>query len=172
MGRKAATKATPEKEVNELAKAQFVAALAAGATVLLAAQEARINKTTAYRWRESDAEFAAAWDEALEEGTDWLEQEAIRRGRDGVRKPIYQSGKLVGHVQEYSDTLLIFMLKARRPEVYRERASLEHTGPGGKELPAPASSGVLVVPGVINDPSAWTALVQAAPPQPQPGKSV
>lgn len=168
MGRKAATKATPEKEVNDLAKAVIIAALAAGSTVLLAAQEAGVNKTTAYRWRESDEDFAQAWDEALEEGTDRLEQEALRRARDGVSKPVFHKGSVVGHVQEYSDTLAIFLLKARRPEVYRERASLEHTGPGGKELPASVTTvqaGVLVVPGVLQDAKAWTQLVQGAAPK-------
>lgn len=167
MGRKAATKATPEKEVNDLAKAVIIAALAAGSTVLLAAQEAGVNKTTAYRWRESDKDFAQAWDDALEEGTDRLEQEALRRARDGVSKPVFHKGNVVGHVQEYSDTLAIFLLKARRPEVYRERASLEHTGPNGQPLPASTTTvqaGVLVVPGVIQDPGAWSALVQGPKP--------
>jgi hypothetical protein len=165
MGRKAATKATPEKAFKCEAMVIFLAALASGLTITLAAQEACINKVTAYRWRQADREFAEAWDEALDEANDRLEQEALRRGRDGVSKPVYQGGRLVGRVQDYSDTLLIFMLKARRPEVYRERASFEHTGKGGKELPAAASnttvrSGVLVVPGIIEDPAAWTALVQ------------
>jgi hypothetical protein len=34
----------------------------------------------------------------------------------------------VGFIQEYSDTLLIFLLKGLRPEKYRER--FEHSGPG------------------------------------------
>ena len=160
MGRKA-TKATSEKEASETAKEIFLAAVCGGSTITLAAQEAGINRGTAYRWRGEDASFSDAWDDALDEGTDRLEQEAVRRGRDGVTKPVYQGGKLVGKVQEYSDTLLIFMLKARRPEIYRERATFEHTGKGGSELPATvAPSGVLVVPGVIHDPAAWTALVQ------------
>lgn len=29
---------------------------------------------------------------------------------------------------EYSDTLLIFLLKGARPEVYRERADVRHSG--------------------------------------------
>lgn len=34
-----------------------------------------------------------------------------------------------------SDTLMIFLLKARRPEQYRERFQTEHTGPNGQPLP-------------------------------------
>lgn len=160
MGRKAATKATPEKEVNDMAKAVFLAGLIEGSTVTIAAEAAGIDRATAYRWREADNEFGKAWDEALEAGTDRLEQEALRRARDGVTKPVYQGGKEVGQVQEYSDTLMIFLLKGRRPEKFRERVSAELTGAGGKDLPVPA--GVLVVPGLMQDSVAWAQQVQAA----------
>jgi AcrR family transcriptional regulator len=204
MGRKAATKATPEKEVNDLAKAVFLARLVDAMTITVAAESAGIDRATAYRWRESDAEFAEAWDAALEAGTDRLEQEAIRRARDGVEEPVVYQGQLTpifernedGSVRmvdleepdgqggtrvvrtpvlardadgnpryltlrKPSDTLMIFLLKARRPDTYRERVSAELTGKGGKDLPGPAS-GVLVVPGLMPDTAAWAAAVQGA----------
>ena len=34
-------------------------------------------------------------------------------------------GGLVGKTREYSDLLLIFLLKARRPEKFRDNAKLE-----------------------------------------------
>ncbi len=33
-----------------------------------------------------------------------------------------------GYVRRYSDTLAIFLLKARRPEKYGDRAQTEHSG--------------------------------------------
>ena len=33
---------------------------------------------------------------------------------------------MVGHVTEYSDTLLTFLLKANAPEKYRERVQIDH----------------------------------------------
>jgi hypothetical protein len=57
-----------------------------------------------------------------------MEQEAIRRGQHGVEKPVFQGGKEVGAVREFSDTLLIFMLKSRKPETYRENVKVEHAG--------------------------------------------
>jgi hypothetical protein len=51
-----------------------------------------------------------------ETGTDLLEDEALRRAEDGVAEPRFYEGRLCGHVQKYSDTLLIFLLKARRPQ--------------------------------------------------------
>lgn len=209
MGRKAATKATPEKEVNELAMLVFLSAVSEGATIGEAAHEAGVNRKTVYRWKESDAEFAEAWDESLEEGTELLEREAVRRAVHGVEEPVIYQGQLTpiyehnpdgtlkmvetrernakgrmvtaykpvqavdadGNprfltVRKPSDTLMIFMLKSRRPNTYRERGSIEHTGAGGKPLvPAVAASGVLVVPGIMADASAWTAQVQKATPE-------
>ena len=162
----AETSGTPENEEDDVTKMVFLVELNAGETVRDAARTACVGRATIYRWRDDDEEFAEAWDDAIDAGTELLELEAIRRGRDGVRKPVFHQGQICGHVQEYSDTLLIFMLKARRPQVYRDRASLEHTGPNGQPLPAPTTTvqaGVLVVPGVIQDPNAWSALVQGGP---------
>jgi hypothetical protein len=208
MGRKAATKATSEKDQNDLAMLVFLTALSEGATIGEAAHEAGINRVTAYRWKESDGDFAAAWDESLEEGTELLEREAVRRAVHGVEEPVIYQGQLTpiyehnpdgtlkmvetrernakgrmvtvhkpvqavdaeGNprfltIRKPSDTLMIFMLKSRRPNTYRERGSIEHTGAGGKPLAAPVvGGGVLVVPGIMNDVAAWTNMVQKATP--------
>ena len=60
-------------------------------------------------------------------GTDALEDEALRRAFHGSERPVFQGKELVGYVRDYSDTLLIFMLKARRPEKYRERFTPQST---------------------------------------------
>ena len=54
-----------------------------------------------------------------------LEPEAIRRAVEGVEKPVYQGGELVGYVREYSDTLLIFLLKGGKPHKYRENIKID-----------------------------------------------
>jgi hypothetical protein len=41
--------------------------------------------------------------------------------RDGVKRPVVYMGQVVGYVQEYSDSLLKFLLEAKRPAVYRGR---------------------------------------------------
>lgn len=115
-GRKACTKSTPEKEVKANAIRTFVERLTRGETITAASKAAGVCRKTAYNWRDSDKEFAEAWDDAIEVGTEKLETEATRRALDG------------------SDTLLIFLLKARRPKVYRERVSTEVTGPNGQPL--------------------------------------
>lgn len=115
-GRKACTKRTPEKDIKANNQRVFVEQLVKGQTITAAAKASGICRRTAYSWRESDKTFAEAWDDALEIGTEKLETEATRRALEG------------------SDTLLIFLLKARRPKVYRERVSTEVSGPDGQPL--------------------------------------
>lgn len=92
----------------------FLSTLAETGVVSTAAAVSGVARVTVYAHRNSDAEFASQWESAIEEANDKLESEAIRRGTRGVKKPVYQGGKRVGYIREYSDTLLIFLLKCRR----------------------------------------------------------
>ena len=69
----------------------------------------------------TDPAFAAAWDDALEAAVDQLEAEARHRAIDGVEQPHFHQGKVCGTVRKYSDALLMFLLRAHRPETYRDR---------------------------------------------------
>ncbi len=109
-------------------KDKFLQALATGLSVTSAAAKAGRHRNSFYKLAKRDPEFAQAREEAIEAGTEVLEDEALRRARDGTDKPIYQGGKKVGSVREYSDTLLIFLLKARNPAKYRERVNANVTG--------------------------------------------
>lgn len=99
----------------------FLQLLEETANVSKACELTAYPRRTAYEHRMRDPEFAKAWEAALETGTDALEDEAIRRAYQGISKAVYYGGKLVGYAREYSDTLLIFMLKARRPERFKDR---------------------------------------------------
>lgn len=93
-----------------------------------------ISRFTAYAWRDNDRNFAAEWERAKEAGVDALEDEARRRAFEGTAKPVFHQGIQCGTIQEYSDTLTIFLLKGARPEKYRERTSTELTGKNGGPL--------------------------------------
>lgn len=112
-------------------KAAFLVEFAKRGIVTTAARSIDVDRATVYRWYESDPAFALAFDDAKEQATDAMENEARRRAVDGVDKPVFQGGELVGYIREYSDTLLTKMLAANRPEKYRERASVEVTGKDG-----------------------------------------
>ena len=87
---------------------KFLESLAGGSTVERAARIAGVHRVTAWRRRKEDKEFDEAWDQALESGTDILEEICFKRAA------------------EHSDMLLMFLLKARRPEKFMERQRLEH----------------------------------------------
>lgn len=107
-------------------KPAFLSALAESGNVKLACQAARVSRSTVYEWRGEDPEFAAAWEAALAEAVESLEAEAYRRAVKGTLKPVFQGGKLAGKVREYSDTLLIFLMKGAAPQKYRD--TLKHEG--------------------------------------------
>lgn len=115
-------------------KNAFLAAYAELGTITHAAERVNVERRTVYRWRDKDPTFAAALETASEVAAERLEQEARRRAVEGVEKPVYQGGKLVGSVREYSDTLLIFLLKGAMPDKYRDRVSSEISGHGGGPL--------------------------------------
>lgn len=95
----------------------LLSAIASGCTLRAAAIKAGVDLMTAHGWI-SDATFAAAFHAAEAAGTDVIEEEAFRRAVKGVEKPVYRAGEVVGHVADYSDTMLMFLLKARRPDRY------------------------------------------------------
>lgn len=115
--------------------------LAKRGIVLDACLVAGVSRTTAYEWKNTDPEFAAVWDEALETAADVLEAETWRRAVEGTRKPVIgrvakdQDGILEDengeplYLREYSDTLMVKLLGARRPEKFRERTREDPTPP-------------------------------------------
>ncbi len=109
----------------------FLTKLAETGNVSTSCRAAKIERSTAYRLRWSDETFKTAWDEALDIATGLLEDEAWRRAEQGWLEPVFQKGDKVGEVRKFSDTLLIFLLKAHNPKKYRENIDVTS---GGKPL--------------------------------------
>jgi pyruvate/2-oxoglutarate dehydrogenase complex dihydrolipoamide acyltransferase (E2) component len=107
---------------------KFLDALILDPNVSRAAAIAGIGRQHAYAVREKNADFAECWDEAVETAVDALESEVRRRALDGVTRPIYQGGRLVGFVREHSDHLAGLLLKAHRPQKYRDVQEIQHKG--------------------------------------------
>lgn len=99
-----------------------------------ASRDCGISLRQTYHWLELDPNFAKAYYDAREHYLAKLEAEADRRAVEGVDRPVFYRGEICGHVTEFSDSLLMFRLKALAPQKYRERQSLEHSGPEGKPI--------------------------------------
>lgn len=122
------TRVTPKKGQW---KPIFLSALRRCANVSRSASEAEISRKTAYKERQDSTTFRDAWDDAIEEGLDYLEEEARRRAYEGTLEPVFYKGEHVGLIRKFSDTLTIFLLKGRRPDVYGDRLKQEVTGKNG-----------------------------------------
>jgi hypothetical protein len=85
---------------------RFIESFRATGNVRLSASSAGIDRDTAYKRRGRDPRFAAAWAQAREDAIDVLEAEARRRALS------------------VSDALLMFLLRAHRPALYRERVDV------------------------------------------------
>jgi hypothetical protein len=111
-------------KLDEVAKADYLRFLPKLVTAALALKAAGATAAQLARWREDDAAFCVE-ERWIREGiADQLEAEAVRRAFRGVKRPVYQGGLLAGYLTEYSDTLLVFVLKAMRPERFRDRAEI------------------------------------------------
>ena len=109
-------------------KPAFIEALRATGSVTRAAKYAGRSRNQAYYVRRQSEDFAAQWDDALEEGTDLLDAEARRRAVTGTDKPVFYKGEVVGSITTYSDRLLMFLLRAHRPQVFRDGGKVKQPG--------------------------------------------
>lgn len=116
----------PETDVpTEAWKAVFLQELNKAPNVSAACDVAGVSRKTAYAHRQSDPEFGESWEQAIEKALDKAEAELYRRATEGTLRPVFQGGEEVGEIREFSDTLLIFMLKSRRRATYGDRLALE-----------------------------------------------
>lgn len=110
----------------------FLAALEQSGVIAKACRAVNISRTTIWERRRDDAEFKAAFDNALTAGALLLEEEAVRRAKDGVRRIKFNpktgepyidpdTGKPYQEL-EYSDAILLALLKRHFPQ-YHEKPS-------------------------------------------------
>lgn len=112
----AATKLTQEKRET------FLLHLANHGSVTKACELCGISREGIYKVRDRDEEFAEQWERARRVASDALEDEAWRRANEGNDRPLHFQGKLTGdYIREYSDILLIFLLKGNKPTKFAER---------------------------------------------------
>lgn len=107
------------REFPEEARARAIEALKNGLSMVAAADAAGVSRVAIWKWRRDDEEFAKQVEDAIEAGTDRLEDEAYRRAR-GWNEPVFnKDGDPIGEKFNASDRLMEFMLSGRRPEKFR-----------------------------------------------------
>lgn len=113
------------------AKRAFLESYASWANVTAACQAAGVARRNIYYWQEHDEQFAAQFKVAESAATERLEREAWRRAIEGspYERTSYWHGEPVGTDRkvEYSDQLLMLLLRARKPETYRETTNVNVT---------------------------------------------
>lgn len=109
----------PRRRRCAFRQAAFLAAFRTTACVSTAAKAAQIGRRRHYHWLKEDADYRLAFERVKEETIGALEDEAVRRAYEGWLEPVFYQGRQCGTKRRYSDKLLMFLLKAWRPERYR-----------------------------------------------------
>jgi hypothetical protein len=104
------------------------------------------SATTLYQYRSEDPVFAKDWDNAMVAAGDVIEQEVIRRGIEGIDKPQWYKGEVVGYDKVYSDRLAETLLKGHK-EKYRDRINVDAN--------TKVEIGIAVVPAVVASREDW-----------------
>ena len=124
-----------EKKNESFAKKRaFIAAYQRTVSVHAAGRAAGIRPEIHYQWLKSDPTYRAAWETVQDQAAQSLEDEAVRRAMEGVKSMRLHKGLPVKHGRkilydlEFSDQLLLALLKRFRPALYRERTETQVTG--------------------------------------------
>lgn len=103
-----------------LHQGKFLAAFAECGIINWAARWAKVHRTSHYVWMNEDPTYPERFKEAERQAARGLVDEATRRGRFGVKKPVWYKGKIVGYETEFSDRMLELVIKGEFPNKYKE----------------------------------------------------
>lgn len=152
----------------------FLAAYEVCLNISKSAAAANVSCTSHYGWLSKSETYRKRFVEVHEACGEVLEAEAVRRAVEGEKKLVTYKGEPVyvwvdedGEVvepnskkafkrvplfnREKSDTLLLALLKAKKPDAYKDRSASELSGPNG----GPIQSESLITAGELlkHDPS-------------------
>src|SRR5262252_6847937 len=120
----------PRKTSAQTARAKyaFLESYRQWANISYACEVSGTPRRDIYQWQERDPQFALAFNIAGEQATERLEREAWRRATEGTpyTRTSYWHGEPVGTDSkiEYSDQLMMLLLRARKPDIYREKVDV------------------------------------------------
>ena len=103
--------------------AAFLSCLAETCNVSAAAREVGRPTRIYYDLRRRDADFRAAWMEALREGYEMLEMELVHRARFGTPKDVFYRGRKTATTRVFDNATALKLLHLHRASVERMRAA-------------------------------------------------
>jgi len=110
------------REVINHRQRAFLSGYVQSCGIRSAARLSGLSRQSHYEWMRDDPLYREHFRRAKEIIADAVEEEVHRRARLGYETPIIYRGKITGYYQSYSDQLLTLLVKAVRPEIYRESA--------------------------------------------------
>jgi hypothetical protein len=104
----------------------FIEALAETGIVEDACRRVGMSRTAAdnLRRRPKGAHFRRAWQAAIDYAAYRIEEDAHRRSRHGVARPIFYKGEQVGEYRHFDERLTMFLMRSFRPERYGKALEL------------------------------------------------
>lgn len=103
---------------------RFLAAFGECGSLTQAARWSKLTRQAHYEWMAEGSNYPEAFAFAEKKASRTLRDEAIRRARDGVRKAVRHRGRIVGYETEFSDQLMMFLLKGLDPDTFASRTQL------------------------------------------------
>ena len=122
---------------------EFLIRYAASGQKTRSAQEVGYTGQHINNVAKNDECFARAVKEAYQLWTERLEQEAFRRGVEGVDQPVFNTkqGTIIGHIRKYSDRMLELMLRKADPVGYANKPEIQmNVNAGVLLMPVPTSA--------------------------------
>jgi hypothetical protein len=111
--------ARTRKTDTKAAQSRFLACYSGCGDVLASSRAARVQRNQHYNWLRNDPTYPERFKQAHALAVRTLEDEAVRRARLGVKRLVMYKGKpckladgTYAYETEYSDNLLMFLLKA------------------------------------------------------------
>lgn len=88
--------------------------------IKMTSRRLKLDKKYHYYWLRNDPEYYEKFQQVRQIAIGDMEDEAHRRAMEGFTIPIYQKGMKVGEMTQFSDNLLMFLLKGAAPERFRD----------------------------------------------------
>lgn len=118
-----------KRETLSARQRAFLKAFEIAGTVRSAAKAAKTARSNVYRWRQESPTFEKEFQLSKDRACDSVVDEAARRALRGVPKlrlfagkPIFDPKTGAAYTDlEFSDVLLMFLIKSMRPDEYRDQ---------------------------------------------------